>query len=200
MLRAIENSSAVKLTIIIPLVGYLIIFNENVLHYIELSRELLGGHVIPLSDAATGAVAHVSWRLLCLYFGLCLIAGAAALHQLFCPEKVKKYGSPVEYISYEQGHTSERRFGHIERALEANARSVVEITALKRLWDGGPAADLNARRQEIMDLQYRTLDSSRPWARWAAGFLYAGGFVALTVPSVEIFVRVVILFVRTIVS
>jgi len=65
---------AVKLTIAIPLVGYSIIFNESLLHYLDLSRELFGQ---PHTSGASAA--HVSWRLLVLYFGLCFIAAGAAL-------------------------------------------------------------------------------------------------------------------------
>jgi hypothetical protein len=42
VLRDIGNSAPAKLTILIPLVGYLIIFNEHVLKYLELSHQLFG--------------------------------------------------------------------------------------------------------------------------------------------------------------
>jgi hypothetical protein len=93
-LREIGNSPAVKLTIAIPLVGYLILFNESVLHYLDLSRELFGQ---PRTAGESGA--HVSWRLLVLYFGLCFIAVGAALYAWHCPDEIKSYRLPSDYLS-----------------------------------------------------------------------------------------------------
>jgi hypothetical protein len=94
-LREIGNSPAVKLTIVIPFVGYLIIFNESLLHYLDLSRELFGHHGnLPGSEQA-----HVSWRLLLLYFGLCFIAAGAALYGWYCPDEIKSYRLPSDYVA-----------------------------------------------------------------------------------------------------
>ena len=39
LLRTVGNLTAVRLTVLIPLVGYLIIFNENVVKYLDLAKE-----------------------------------------------------------------------------------------------------------------------------------------------------------------
>ena len=41
-LRGISNSSAAKSTILIPLVGYWIIFNEYVVNWLQLAHQLEG--------------------------------------------------------------------------------------------------------------------------------------------------------------
>ncbi len=59
----ISNSLAARSTILIPLIGYLIIFNEYVVKYLDLVVELGGSKA---SDPVT-----ISPRLLLVYFGLC---------------------------------------------------------------------------------------------------------------------------------
>src|ERR1700739_3748651 len=102
ILRGVGNSNLVKLTIVIPLVGYLILFNENLLHYIQLSRTLFGVDQVSRAETTDVSAAHVPLRLSSLYFGLCLIAVGSIIHQWFAPEEIKKYGSAPEYIEHEQ--------------------------------------------------------------------------------------------------
>jgi hypothetical protein len=63
-LREIGNLSAVKLTILLPAIGYLIIFNENVIEYLKLSPEL----------GLDSQSSTISIRLLTIYFGLTFVA------------------------------------------------------------------------------------------------------------------------------
>jgi hypothetical protein len=83
-LRSIGNSAPARATIVIPLVGYLIIFNEQVLSYLTLSPEIFGKSV------------GISTKLLNIYFGLCFVAIASFLFAWFCPLQIRKYGAPVE--------------------------------------------------------------------------------------------------------
>src|SRR5437667_10548734 len=91
-LRAMGNSAAARMTIIIPFVGYLILFNENALLYFELSRRIFGEQ-----PTATVGAAHVSLRLLSIYFGLCLVAVASATYGLRCPIEIKQFATPADY-------------------------------------------------------------------------------------------------------
>src|SRR6185436_14747449 len=59
-LRGLGNSTAVKLTIFIPIIGYLVIFNETVVKYIDLSQRFLG----------QSSETYNEWRLIFVYFGL----------------------------------------------------------------------------------------------------------------------------------
>jgi hypothetical protein len=75
-LRFVSNSSAAKATILIPLVGYLVLFNEKVVDFLNLIKELNGTH-----DAG------VSYRLILLYLGLCGIALGVMIYGWFCPNE-----------------------------------------------------------------------------------------------------------------
>ena len=43
---------------------------------------------------------------------------------------------------------------------------------------------------DVMDLHFRTLNQSQPFARVSTFIFYATGFIVLAVPSVEVFWRV----------
>jgi hypothetical protein len=87
-LRAISNSYAARATILIPLIGYLVLFNDNVIHYLEIAREL---------DPAANP-GRISARLLWVYFGLCTVSVGALLYAIWCPYEVKTHGDAMSFI------------------------------------------------------------------------------------------------------
>jgi hypothetical protein len=89
-LRAIGNLSAAKLTVLIPLIGYMVIFNEKFLPYLQLSVHIFGG------QADVGGQAQVSWRLIATYYGLCFLGVGSIIYQLFCPIEVKRFGTAAD--------------------------------------------------------------------------------------------------------
>jgi hypothetical protein len=88
-LRSIANSSTAKITVLIPIVGYLIIFNQKAITYLHLIKEV-GGQEI--------AESHPSSKLLLLYVGLTFVAIGSGLYQVFCPPDVKYYGDTNAYV------------------------------------------------------------------------------------------------------
>jgi hypothetical protein len=63
-LRGIGKSSAAKLTVLLPLIGYLIIFNKNVADFLHLASEFAG------ADTQFG----VAPKLMLVYLGICAFA------------------------------------------------------------------------------------------------------------------------------
>ena len=90
-LRDAGNSSLVQLTILIPLIGYMIIFNEQIAKYLELVREVSGSQPRALGLS-------VSPRLLLIYFGLCLISFGAIVYRRYCPSEIKRYASSTAFV------------------------------------------------------------------------------------------------------
>jgi hypothetical protein len=203
-LREIGNSPVVRLTIAIPLVGYVIIFNESLLHYLDLSRELFGGH----SDVA-GAVARVSWRLLLLYFGLCFVAAGAALYGWYCPGEIKSYRLASDYVASVLANLGGIGIGRIEAALE-NGSDLAKrgLQDWRKLQSSRPIPETDeqfaTRRTEgnrgLLELHFDSLNRSHPIARVACAICYAIGITALFIPSFDVFLRVVIVLVRQLLS
>jgi hypothetical protein len=200
-LRAIGNAPIVKLTIAIPLIGYLVLFNENLLHYMELSRELFGHNRDPPNGVGT-AEAYVSWRLLLLYFGLCLVAVASALYGWYCPDEIKLYQLSTDYVASVLRSLSAIGVTRIESALESGddpARA--GLRDWRDVQNSRPTPEddeqFTARLVEstrgVLDLHFEYLNRSHPLARAATAICYVSGFVALLIPSIDVFGRVVYL-------
>src|SRR5262245_6024038 len=86
-LRKVGNTSPAKLAILVPFVGWLVLFNEKLQPYIELSHAVFG--------APTPGQAPV--RLIVLYLSLCLISVASIIYSLLCPSEVKRYETAEHY-------------------------------------------------------------------------------------------------------
>jgi hypothetical protein len=200
-LREIGNSPVVRLTIAIPLVGYFIIFNESLLHYLDLSRELFGRH----SDVAGASGAQVSLRLLLLYFGLCFVAAGAALYGWYCPGEIKSYRLASDYVASVLVNLGGIGFGRIEAALENGSdlaqrglrdwREVQNFRPTPQT-DEQFATRLTEAKKGVLELHFDSLNRSHPIARVACAICYAIGFTALLIPSLDVFLRVGFVFVR----
>jgi hypothetical protein len=85
-LRAVGNNPATKMTVFIPLIGYMIIFNANILPYLRLASEIFGNPP------------HF-WRLYFIYFGLCSLALGSIIYQFWCPPDIKRFASALDYVT-----------------------------------------------------------------------------------------------------
>jgi hypothetical protein len=191
-LRSIGNSTAARLTILIPLVGYLIIFNESLLQYVELSRNLFG------HEERSTSGAYVSPRLLCIYFGLCLIAAGSVLFGWFCPQEVKKYGSSAELVG---GDGKDMSFGELvsianllrgTRWFSKDFDNFCEAFNARHLIKGLDDHRENNKEVEALGLDnyFQFLNFRNPAIRAATAAFYGAGFLVLSVPSIEVFARV----------
>src|SRR6266852_9232668 len=90
-LRSVGNSLPARLTILIPLVGYLIIFNQETAKYLTLIQELAG------QKTSADHPISVSPSVLLVYFGLCALALGSAIYSYLCPDQVRHYGSSAAY-------------------------------------------------------------------------------------------------------
>jgi hypothetical protein len=110
-LRAIGNSGPAKLTILIPLVGYFVIFNAQLARYLELIGEIGGLPVHQLT---------VSPRLLLIYSGLCAFAVGSAIYSFFCPDEVKQYATSAAYVGGDGPNIKDMALEPMENELRAS--------------------------------------------------------------------------------
>lgn len=182
-LRPVGNSLPAKLTILIPLIGYLIIFNAKVAKYLHLVRELSG---YPADNQLP-----VSPRLLLVYFGLCALALGQTMFSLGCPAKVKHYGDPAAFAGGDGPSTKDFAFERIETELKNSAYRM----ELKTIHDRYGPAQTNEQKSQVnnsvLHLYFEYLDNLHPLMRWIAFLSYAIGFICLMIPSLGVFFRVV---------
>jgi hypothetical protein len=195
-LRALGNSTAAKLTILIPLIGYLVLLNEKVVGYLQLSESIFG------QTATAGSIN----KLLTIYIGLVCVALASAIFALCCSLEVKKYASAEEYIAGEERLMSDRAQGILEVRLKRGDRIArTTLQAYQEYNSTRPTPDsleeLRRRGERFfrieMNLFYEMQDRSQPIARWLTAVFYVIGLIALLFPSVSVFVRVMQFFSAT---
>jgi hypothetical protein len=150
-LRAVGNNPATKMTVFIPLIGYMIIFNANILPYLQLASEIFG------------TPPHL-WRLYLIYFGLCSLALGSISYQFWCPPDIKRFASALDYVTATKN---------------ANVGSPLNRELEERL--GWP----------VSEGHYRALNEGRVRARIFTLVFYSLGFFVLSIPSINVFARVV---------
>jgi hypothetical protein len=192
-LRAIGNSSAVKMTIFIPLIGYMVIFNEKILSYIQLSEHIFG------KEGLNGASANVTWRLIWIYFGLSFLAAGSVIYQFFCPNEVKRFATSIDYVAAARSNIGEFSLEQIENRLVRELESLPEVAAVHGFSEGRNAewGEKAARERElakgectVLDTNFRKLNESRLAARISVFILYLVGLLFLSVPAIEVFSKV----------
>ena len=187
-LKAIGNRPLSRLVILIPLIGYWIIFNKNIQSFIALKWD----HVPQPGDES------VPWKLLSTYFGLCFVAVATFLYEVFCPEETKRYSSPAEHASARFQFTSDIEFNSIEKLIEGKyGRICKPVRERLFVYKDKPLEMLEAEELErrgsqlrILNIYFDILDQSNSTLRIIIQSLYAVGFLALTIPAFVIFLRV----------
>jgi hypothetical protein len=187
LLRSVGNSRAAKLTVLIPLVGYLILLNDDIVAHLALSKAVFGS-----------APDQTLTRLLAVYVGLVFIAIASAVFVVRCPNEVKRYGSPEEYVAGDEPSMSDKQIAIIEKKLEIGddiARN--DSAEYAEYYFSRPRPDLDELRRNGQQLQririnlfYEMQDRSRPISRWAAAICFLTGFVCLSIPSALVFYQV----------
>jgi hypothetical protein len=111
-IRRIGQSRLLALTIVVPFLGSLLLFNQHVVELLTLSPELVRRWMgIPANGVDDAARQLTLARLYYVYFGLTFLGIGSALFSLFCPLIVKNYASSVEYIQIEGALVTKSRMG-----------------------------------------------------------------------------------------
>lgn len=113
-LSSIGNSKIARLTILMPIIGYLLIFNSQILGFLEVS--LPGeNELVPNNWLAYAYSKNMKF----LYFGLLVFGLGVALYNVFAPIQVKKHPSVEDYISaMEKIRTRNLVIGSFDKIIE----------------------------------------------------------------------------------
>jgi hypothetical protein len=188
-LRAMCTHPAVRATIFIPLIGYMILFNAKVSEFLQLVHEISG----------TESGDTVSWRLIFIYFGLIALSFGAIGYAIFCDAAVKYYGSADAYVNAWQNIMKDYALAEIEDKLRTShyARQYEQIRAAdeKVMYE----KDLNERKSEMynayLHLYFKLLNERFPLIRWIVTALLLLGFLLLAIPSANVFYHVVLIMI-----
>ena len=191
-LRAIGGTSAARMAILVPIVGYWIIFNSELVRYSALIFD--------------NAAATIPIRLYLTYFGLSFVGFASVIFQLACPDEIKAYASPEQYNLLAGPALAGYQIVNIERALDngdVHARNF--MVGLRNTRRSTPESLEEFRRQVEFDTKnllayyFEYLDRKQTLLRQVCALLYGVGFLALLWPSANIFYRVLVMFLISII-
>jgi hypothetical protein len=186
-LRPVGNSVIVKLTILIPAVGYLIIFNDKLVGYVDLIREISN------LDERSGL--SVPPRLFQLYFGLCFVAVASAIYSLVCPSIIKRYPSAIDLGAATTETVGDYGYTIVEREVLSSEYSE-EYRANKRHFQQMVSQDFTVEQAKfevnnaLINIYFALKNLEKPVWRWLCAGCFAFGFFVLFISSIKIFFRV----------
>jgi hypothetical protein len=193
-LSKLGNSPLAKATIVVPVLGYLLIMNE------EFRDWFATGHCVSCPAAEVHEAldqpvpliyTHV-WRLIFIYFGLTLTGIATAIFGLFCPFSSRKYGDGIDYaLNVLPLFASREQWESLAETLSgrpANRRHFLAWFCSKDLQDdlktrvdviSGFARTTpdNATIMSLLRTSYRFVDFEKPFRRLAIFLLYFTGLL-----------------------
>jgi hypothetical protein len=190
-LRGIGKSPAAKVTVLLPLVGYLIVFNDSVAKFLHLASEFVGS-----TDAQFG----VAPKLMLVYVGACAIALGQSIYGICCPGEVKSYGHATPYVLDASRVTKDFEFEKLEDALRSSVYRT-EYLRMRDRYERSPGPPITEEQKAhinngVLHLHFKLLNNRWSAARWLTGGLYLLGLVLLAIPSVGVFLRVLAIIYR----
>jgi hypothetical protein len=191
-LRFVSNSTAAKATILVPLVGYLILFNEKVVEFLNLAKGI-GSH----------EGAEVSYRLILIYLGLCFISLGVVVYGWLCPNEVKHYGSASAFVQGDGPSLRGFVIDDIARGLENSGQrprlQIISDALNEKIRRQVANEDDSERyRIEMLHLHFEHLNESHPIGRRVCFSAYVIGFGLLAIPSAVVFKSVIVILAQMI--
>jgi hypothetical protein len=182
-LRIIGNSKLIKLTTIMPLIGYLIVFNHHVVSALHLENSLFGS----ITEE------FLILRLRLLYFGLFLTGVGSALFTIFCPSKIKQYTDAVELAQRELHFLPIPHFYSLLEDLthvRNPAYADIDIDEYRDRLATNEDHALETVKIQILTESYWSQSHRFPLVRWATFLSFLCGFSLLFYPSATTLVSV----------
>ncbi|TBD34873.1 hypothetical protein [Rhizobium ruizarguesonis] len=185
VLRRLGNSTVAKATIAVPLVGYLLLFNGEIVNFLSLH-----------TDFCRPASCGPSLRLLLLYLGCCSIAVGAALYGLKCPALIKKYDSAAAFFEAEKAYFCQpRNLDYLLKLIELGTEAEPLARNPSNFNYNGERRDVDPNSlADPMGELYRLLNVSHPRIRLVALISYCVGILILLVPTAMTFVQVIVAY------
>jgi hypothetical protein len=207
ILRNVGASRLVRSTMFIPLLGYMIVFNDSLLPYLKLTPD-----VLPSSShtgSAAGNVSDALNRLRFIYLGLCSLAAGSFLYHWLCPIEIANSHSKNEFVELERELSTPVSVETMRKKLSKLDVGIIQIhdmdevlrTDTSEFIGGLLGANTklawlewsNRNRSMITSLltmQYDVANESLSFGRYFVSALFALGFALLLKPSVSIFLEI----------
>jgi hypothetical protein len=183
-LRVIGNSAPVRATVVMPFIGYLILFNSHVVDALRPAIELF-------PDCASGGCDRsFMWsRLFFLYFGLMFLGAGAFIYQLRCDPNIKRFDTSEAFTASVSAVVTESDLLVYQAVIE---RVGGPALATRDFLAGELANPDQAPRLKLTILNsfYRALDGARYFSRLGTALFYLAGFALILFPSAQASIQI----------
>jgi hypothetical protein len=193
-LRVLGQSNLVKLSVLMPAFGYVLLLNENVHQYLTIKYDGWLLHYLPST-----------WRIWLLFYGSFFLASGSILFNR-CPTEVKQYASAFQMVDAERAHrTAQNQTEQLVKEVKALYANMSKwensIFILPRLRPDqanmgvGSSPDLASSDQWGLALIHiwTVNDIKYPAWRIAVFVLFGAGLILLAVPAGLTFLQVTFL-------
>jgi len=190
MLRFIGNSLPARLTILIPFIGNLIIFNEFVQKSFTMPENIMRFGNIQYEI-------NISAFLSYYYIGFSLFGIGTIIYIIYADALIKKYINEVEYYERVADRTFVGDLRMMLSSIEDNKKLMEDIletgsynSAKSVIESAGADGEVPGyTKSYIMKCYYNLNDKKYSLARFFVSLFYAMGSIILLIPSIKTFVR-----------
>lgn len=192
-LKVIGNSYPAKFSIMIPFLGYLILFQKDFVRFMS-GWSLIGEHIVS-SDASF----PVGLNFYFLYFGLFIFGLGSFTFSVFCEPVIKRHFDADAFVAYTATTTTVEDIRYycgyiIEHTSEVSPEAKKAKLILHSLSSGIQSNIPNDSRVLVQKIYYDMKNRSFFGIRIIAALAFVFGIILLTIPSVLVFVRISRLF------
>jgi hypothetical protein len=151
-------------------IGYLVLFNENLAQYLKPGSTVFDESMIATPGGLRSLLLWINgMRLHFLYFGLFSVGVASIIYQARCPFAIKRYRSPAEYFDIEAKTLPLQMIKRLDRYLIL-PRNIASLD------------EKDAKAMYIRSF-YIFQSNKHPVSRAAVSTLFLVGAVCLAIPA-----------------
>ncbi len=203
--KFVVNSKIMKLTILIPIFGYLLLFNQYIFDFIKLSDTFVtdstneNTNLSFLEQIYNYVFNSTEFRLYSYYFGLSFLGVSSLIYIIRCPGFIKDYDShialvndyynSIEPLALEYLTDKMKEENYINDEYFKNVKQ--ELANINLSYGKGDESRFKALMRSVLrDLwmaENTIRQKSIKWAIW----LYLIGFLVIAIPTLTIFLNVV---------
>jgi hypothetical protein len=195
-LRGIGSSKFSKMTILMPVIGYLIIFNTQLAQFMSVSADLIG-----VDQNISEMISNRN--LYFLYFGLLIFSISNILYHVFCPSIIKLFISEYEFYSSENNIITTARYKELLSALATKFNYIPtrEIKNSLEPFDSAEGVNSGNRERwlktnsdlimETLNVTYKYLNEEKILVRICITGGYLVSVILISVPTAIICFKII---------
>lgn len=196
LLRSFGSSRFAKLSVLVPVFGYFIIFNDA---FVALLGSSMDWACLAFQSTACGDDGlskldddFMLRKVVNIYIALSAIGLSTVIFQGLCPHEIKKFWHTENYVSENTKvfhHEFNRRIRAIlDKKATEDASRIQDTFDQYKKHDRPKASEMYDR--DILALWFSFQNTRFKIARWMCFILFGVGVALLTYPTVAVFIKV----------